>query len=138
MMKAWISRSEPTLAVSTPNSTEDWDRAKQAPADATPRNPPSRLTIRDSARIIRRTCPLLQPTARSTPISRVRSMTDISWAFIIPTPPIMIARPPIAHTKPRHVRHGLVVSEIVDPADGKIGPAALDPLDKALTQAGVL
>src|SRR6266702_1035176 len=54
---------------------------------ATPRALPARQRPMASARNWSRISPSRAPTAMRSPISRVRSVTDTSMMFIIPTPP---------------------------------------------------
>ena len=53
----------------------------------TPTKPPTRLSVTASATNCRRTSRARAPTARRTPISRVRSVTDSSMMFMMPMPP---------------------------------------------------
>ena len=52
-----------------------------------PQSPPTVPSARASCRIITSTRRRRQPSARSTPISRVRSLTLASMIFMIPIPP---------------------------------------------------
>ena len=60
----------------------------QSMAPAVPTTPPVRLSKIDSMRIIRTTRQRPQPIARRMPISLVRSKTDITIVFNMPTAPI--------------------------------------------------
>ncbi len=53
-----------------------------------------------SPMIMRSTRPRLQPTARSVPISRVRSNTVMTMALIIPNPPMRMAMAEMPQAKP--------------------------------------
>ena len=57
-------------------------------APTVPTTPPVRLSKTDSIRIIRTTRQRPQPIARKMPISLVRSKTDITMVFNMPTAPI--------------------------------------------------
>ena len=59
----------------------------------TPRTAPRTATTTDSSRTMRRSCRRLTPTARSSPISRVRSMTDRASVFTMPSRAMTTARP---------------------------------------------
>ena len=54
---------------------------------AVPTAPPSAATIDDSMRNWSRMVRRRAPSARRTPISRVRSVTETSMMFMIPMPP---------------------------------------------------
>jgi hypothetical protein len=63
------------------------DRARPADAQGDPSRPPAIPRTTASARNCRSTSRARAPTAMRSPISRVRSVTDTSMMFMIPTPP---------------------------------------------------
>ena len=63
---------------------------------ATPTKPPIVDTITASQRNCSRMVVLRAPSARRTPISRVRSFTETSRMFMIPMPPTMAVITPIS------------------------------------------
>ena len=58
-----------------------------------PTTTPNTDTITASHRTARRNCRRLMPTARSSPISRVRSNTDSASVMAMPKNEIMMAKP---------------------------------------------
>ncbi len=66
-----------------------------------PSNAPKTATMIDSHRTEVRTCLRDIPTARSSPISRVRSTIDSSSVFMMPSSAMKIARNSRAKTRPR-------------------------------------
>src|SRR3977135_3267888 len=67
-------------------ASEEMDTDAASPA-ATPAAPPARLMTVASTRNCSSTCARRAPIAMRMPISRVRSVTDTSRIFMIPTPP---------------------------------------------------
>ncbi len=65
----------------------DADQVGGASAHAMPMAPPSRQSTTASTRNCRRMLPERAPTAIRRPISRVRSVTETSMMFMMPTPP---------------------------------------------------
>src|SRR5712691_9839662 len=79
--------------------------ASATPRDAsmpttTPRTLPARQRPMASVRNCSRISPSRAPTAMRRPISRVRSVTDTSMMFIIPTPPTTREMVAIAKERP--------------------------------------
>src|SRR2546428_167877 len=70
-----------------------------------PTAPPTRLSAVASTRNWSRMCPVRAPTARRTPISRVRSVTDTSMMFMIPIPRRLPLAGEDADHLERHVLH---------------------------------
>jgi len=84
-MRKPISFKTGTEIVVTPSLRSDAARATPSPVPmVSPLTAPTRATMIDSARIIRRTWRRFIPTARSRPISRVRSNTESISVLTIP------------------------------------------------------
>jgi hypothetical protein len=67
----WAKPGSQATAIATPATT--------------PVNAPASVISRLSATIVRRICQREEPSARSTPISRVRSITDIASVLTTPS-----------------------------------------------------
>ncbi len=70
-----------------------WNNTPKIVPSTTPMTAPTSEIVTASRRTMERNCERARPTARSRPISRVRSMTDSASVLMMPSTAMTMARP---------------------------------------------